>query len=145
MLKVLRLQSAEALKGLEPFLARAFASTPFYPPLGEMWEDLEFTVADPHFIVLLGLWEGEPKGLVIAALPRSRMQAAPQVTHFYNEGPRKLARALTEAGHSLLEEAGYRSFWALNLSRADDALWQRAFSTAGQKPHKIGSLVEFSW
>ena len=145
MLRVLRVQNAATLEGQEAFLTRAFASTPFFAPYSELKADLEFMVEDPHFIVLLGLWKEKPVGLVIASLPRSKMQLSPQVTLFYNEGPRRVARAMTEAGHALLEEAGYRSFWALNLSRADDALWQRTFSAAGQEAHKLGSLMEFSW
>ena len=145
MLRVLRVQDPSGLEGQEAFLERAFASTPFYPPYSEIRPDLEYMAADPHFILLLGLYNEETVGLVVASLPRSKMQLLPQVTLFYNEGPRVVAKAMTEAGHTLLEEAGFKSFWALNLSRADDALWQRAFSVAGQKPRRLGSLVEFSW
>ncbi len=145
MLRVLRVADKETLAEVEGLLERAFASTVFYRPFAEVRADLENAVEDPHFILLIGFWWDVPVGAVSASLPRNALQLVPMVTLFYNEGPRTVARAMTEAGHALLEEAGYRSFWALNLSRADDALWQRTFSAGGQKARKLGSLMELSW
>ena len=96
----------------------------------------------------LGIWVGtdgwKACGVCVAALPTSNFMVAPQVFMAYNEGPARVCREVIAAVREWISEYKFEELIGCNRSDAPDAVWLRAFKTAGA-PSQVGTAYKFSW
>ena len=143
MTQVVRLQNPKALASppFRAFLKRSVKRGALIG-LDDLLQGLTERLPDPNFLALVGVEDGEFRGLVLLGLPSSIWQPTPYVYHFYNAGKAALRDALIKATVDFVVQAGYTKFLAVNLSDRDFKAWAKTFQKAG-KATELGRLVEF--
>lgn len=99
-------------------------------------------ITAPNGAVLIGLEDGEWKGMAMVGLPNGVDQTDPYVGHFYNEGKAALRDELIKAVVDFVVQNGYTSFVVLNGSGKADEAWIKMFRKAGE-PTKVASIYRF--
>lgn len=143
MTKVARIVNPEAFstEAVQTLFKRAFKGS-LLPGLDEAPAEYVQLMMSPLNAFFVGAEEGEMQALAIVMLPPCKLALGPQVFHFASFGSAKLKDAVIQAVVDFVLKSGYTSFWALNLSKKQNAVWARAFKKAGQI-NMVGSIAEF--
>ncbi len=143
MPKVVRIVNPEAFatEAVQTLFKRASKGA-LLPGLEEAPAEYVQLMMSPLSGFFIGAEDGEMKALAIVMLPPSKLALGPQVFHFASFGSAKLKDAVIQAVVDFVLKSGYTSFWAVNLSRKQNAVWARAFKKAGQI-NVVGSIAEF--
>ena len=143
MTQVVRLQNPKALDSpqFRAFLKRSVKRGALIG-LDDLLQGLTERLPDPNFLALVGVEDGDFRGLVLLGFPTNVWQSTPYVYHFYNEGKVTLRDALLKTMVDFIVQAGYTKFLAVNLSDRDFKAWAKVFRKAG-KATELGRLVEF--
>jgi len=145
--EVLQLQSPTSLRlpAIEALLTRAFASSSLVPDWDdEVRQSLEHCMSIDFMYIWIALADGEPRGVLVLALPEGKLYWRPQVYLVYNAGPKAVVKALAAAGMDFLRQKGYNSYWGLNGLTDNDAAYARMFSCGGVAK-RVGSVMEFTF
>ena len=128
---------------VEALMRRAFLDRPASIDFDKAQADFEALINDERTGAFIGVDDDAVICAVgIIMLPQNALVSVPQALVMYNEGPAAVKNAVLDAVVDFVKQAGYTTYWALNRTGRDDAVWARAFRRAGDAT-KIASVMQF--
>jgi hypothetical protein len=142
-MQILTLRDPNALANpsFRTFLSEALKSNfSVNSDLSDVAEELFAYIQRPDMFMLVGMEDGEFRGLLLGHLPQSRMFPTPMITFLYCSGSRELRLGLCDRIMDIFVSHGYTKSWAWNSSGHSDKAWEKVLDTGRNQFKRLGSV-----
>jgi hypothetical protein len=142
-MQILTLRDPNALANpsFQTFLQTALSSNfSVNSNLSDVVQELVAYMTQPNMFMLVGMEDGEFRGLLLAHLPLSRMFPVPMITFLYSAGTPELRIALCDRIMDIFVSHGYTKSWAWNSSGHSDKAWEKVLDTGRNQFKRLGSV-----
>lgn len=138
---VLRDKNALANPSFQQFLQEALAANfNVNGNLVDVAQELMAYIENPNMFMLVGMEDGEFRGLLLAHLPLSRLFPVPMITFLYCAGSKALRIGLCDRIMDIFVSHGYTKTWAWNSSGHSDKAWEKVLDTGRNVFKRLGSV-----